>query len=118
MHEDVSYRYFVKGSLDYALHNFYITSLSEYSEQTFARNRYLECVLVFESMEEKERFNVFARHNYNSFKKEKIKEIQKKLPSFQEIKGYHMDGFKHQYEDAMILQELLKQFRVAKIKKV
>jgi hypothetical protein len=101
----------LKGTLRYAVHNFYITSDREYSEESYARNRYLECVLIFESLEEKEAFNRFAREKYNSYRNENIERIQKLLPYFGEIKGYNMSAFKKQYEDALILQELLKLFR-------
>ena len=63
MHDDVSYKCFIKATLRYAVHDFYIMSDSEYSEEAYARNKYLECVLIFESQEEKEAFNCFAKEN-------------------------------------------------------
>ena len=111
MHDDVSYKSFIKGTLRYAVHNFYITSDGEDSEETYARNRYLECVLIFESQEEKESFNRFAREKYNTYRNDNIERIQKLLPHFGEIKGYNMSVFKRQYEAALILKELLNVFR-------
>ena len=111
MHDDVSYKSFIKGTLRYAVHNFYITSDGEYSEETYARNRYLECVLIFESQEEKESFNRFAREKYNTYRNDNIERIQKLLHHFGEIKGYNMSVFKRQYEEALLLKELLNVFR-------
>ena len=68
MHDDVSYKCFIKATLRYAVHDFYIMSDSEYSEEAYARNKYLECVLIFESQEEKEAFNRFAKEKYNSYR--------------------------------------------------
>lgn len=111
MHDDVSYKCFIKATLRYAVHDFYIMSDSEYSEEAYARNKYLECVLIFESQEEKEAFNRFAKEKYNSYRNENIERIQKLLPYFGEIKGYNMSVFKRQYEEALLLKELLNVFR-------
>lgn len=83
----------------------------EYSEESYARNKYLECVLIFESEEEKEAFNRFAREQYNAYRDNNIERIQKMLPHFEAIKGYNMSVFKRQYEETLILQELLNVFR-------
>ena len=56
-HWDISYKYFIKGSIEYTVHLFYITD--DIDEET-ARQRFLECVLVFESEFERTKFNDFV----------------------------------------------------------
>ena len=67
--------------------------------------------IIFESQEEKDVFNRFAREKYNLYRNENIERIQKSLPHFGEIKGYNMSVFKRQYEEALLLKELLNVFR-------
>ncbi len=47
MNWDVSYKYFIKGSIDYIVHKFYITD--DMDEELTSRRRFLECVLIFDS---------------------------------------------------------------------
>ena len=67
--------------------------------------------MIFESQEEKDVFNRFAREKYNLYRNENIERIQMLLPNFGEIKGYNMSVFKRQYEEALLLKELLNVFR-------
>ena len=59
---DISYKYFVKGSIKYTIHLFYITD--DMDEERIARQRFFECVLVFESEFERMKFNDFVITNY------------------------------------------------------
>ena len=109
--DDVTYKYFIKNSLPFAIHSFFIESYYEYSEEAYSRKKYLECVLLFETNREKDLFDVYAREKYDTYRKENIERIQKCLPHFGHRKDYDIGVFKRQYEDALIMQELLTMFR-------
>lgn len=103
---DISYKYFIKGSIDYIVHQFYITD--DIDEELASRNRFLECILVFNNELEKEAFKRFVECNYEKYDSV---EYLKVLPFFPDINGYNMDVFKKEYLDSLVLQQMLKDFR-------
>lgn len=105
-HWEISYKYFVKGSIEYIVHLFYITD--DMDEERTARQRFLECVLVFESEFERTKFNDFVIANY---KKYSIDEFTDRLPYFPDLKGYNMDTFKKDFLQSKLMQQMLKDFR-------
>ena len=46
-HWDICYKYFIRDSVEYIVHQFYITD--DIDEELTARQRFLECVLIFDS---------------------------------------------------------------------
>lgn len=105
-HWDVSYKYFVKGSIEYIVHLFYITD--DLDEELTARQKFLECVLIFESEFERTKFENFVKANY---KKYDIDAFRDRRPHFPDLKGYIMDAFKKDYLQSQLLQRMLKDFR-------
>lgn len=105
-HWDISYKYFIKDSIEYIVHQFYVTD--NIDEEFTARNRFLECVLVFDTELEKEEFDIFVVCNYGKYNLNKLKN---RLPHFPEIEGYIMDEFKKQYVNTLLLQRMLNDFR-------
>lgn len=103
---DVSYKYFIKGSIEYIVHLFYITD--DMDEELTARQRFLECVLVFESELERTEFHKFVIANYEKYD---IDSFRSRLPFFPDIEGYNMDAFKEEYLQSQLLQQMLKDFR-------
>ena len=87
-HWDISYKYFVKGSIEHIIHLFYITDNMD--EELTARQRFMECILVFESEYERMKFNDFVIAN---FKKYNVDEFTNRLPYFPDLEGYNMDTF-------------------------
>lgn len=109
-HWDVTYRYFIIGSLEYIVHRFNITD--DMDEEQTSRNKFLKCVLVFNSELEKDEFDRFAVLNYSTYKLTLL-DFGKELPYFPEIEGYNMEVFRKQYLDALLLQRMLDDFRNA-----
>ena len=103
---DISYTYFVKDSIEYIVHLFYITE--DMDEELTARQRFLECVLVFESEFERTKFNDFVIANYG---KHNVDAFSDRLPHFPDLEGYNMDAFKKDYVQSQLLQQMLKDFR-------
>ena len=103
---NVSYKYFVKDSIEYIVHLFYITE--DIDDELIARQRFLECVLVFESEFERMNFNDFVKTNYEKYKANDFVDL---LPSFPDLEGYDMEAFKKNYLQSQILQQILKDFR-------
>lgn len=105
-HWDISYKYFVKGSIEYTVHLFHITD--DMDEELTARQRFLECVLIFESEFERAKFNDFVIVNYDKYN---IDAFRNRLPYFPDLEGYNMDEFKKDYLQSQLLQQMLKDFR-------
>ena len=102
----VSFRYFVEGSREMILHDFFYDNRSE--EARFSRERFEECILIFFSEEEKNAFKTYAiskwedRDNY-------LEGIR--LPIMDLPDSYRTDAFKEEYENALILKKMLDEYR-------
>lgn len=105
-HWDISYKYFIKDSIEYTVHQFYITDNMD--EELTARQRFLECILVFDSELERAQFKEFVIRNYETYTLDTYKE---RLPHFPELEGYIMDEFKKEYLQSQLLQQMLNDFR-------
>lgn len=103
---DISYKYFIKDSIEYTVHQFYITDNMD--EELTARQRFLECILVFDSELERAQFKEFVIRNYETYTLDTYKE---RLPHFPELEGYIMDEFKKEYLQSQLLQQMLNDFR-------
>lgn len=106
MNWDISYKYFIKGSIDYIVHKFYITD--DMDEEFTSRRHFLECVLIFDSELEKTNFDKFAEENYIYYN---ASDFEGRLPLFPNIEGYVMSAFKKDYINALILKKMLNDFR-------
>ncbi|MNJ48578.1 Divergent AAA domain protein [compost metagenome] len=103
---DVSYKYFIKQSIEYIVHRFYITD--DMDEELTSRKRFLDCVLVFDSEFEKVSFDKFVKEKYSYYN---TSDFTGNLPHFPKIKGYVMSVFKNDYINALILKKMLNDFR-------
>ena len=107
-HQSCIYRAYTRGSLRYALHEFFY--FHEHSgDADHARREYLNCIPVFYSENEKTEFEAFASINFprcalpnNCY----VPHIPKQLPH-----GLNGDAFTADYRDALRLQLLLRDFR-------
>lgn len=106
---DVSFKYFIRNSMDYVVHEFYYHPDGD--DQTIAHNRFMKCILVFDTDNEKDEFKKFISRNWKD-KQKYNNSIW--LPYFEEIKGYNMDAIKEQYLNSQILQTMLVAFRSTK----
>lgn len=104
---DVSYRYWEKDSLDYAIHSFYFDINS--AEARWSENKLLENVLVFESKEEHELFRFYVECHWceKDVYRQDIRE-----PYVPELPGYNVEHFKNEILTVRILQKMLEAFRI------
>jgi hypothetical protein len=105
-HWDIAFKYFIKESIEYIVHEFYYHPDGD--DETIAHDRFMKCVLVFETECEKERFKEYIKHNWEN-KQNYSDNIW--LPYFKEVDGYNMDVIKEEYLNSQILQKMLVEFR-------
>ena len=103
---DVVFKYYIKNSIEYIVHEFYYHPDSD--DETIAHDRFMECVLVFETDCEKANFKEYLKHNWEN-KQNYTYNIR--IPYFEEIEGYDMDVIKEEYLNSQILQKMLVDFR-------
>lgn len=102
---DISYRYMIKNNLCDIICHFY--QYEEGSDAYYALHHYLACVLVFESEEEHQLFNHYARYHWGRDSDQIKQDIH--IPYIPNIEG--QNHYKEQYLNVQVLQRLLSQFR-------
>lgn len=103
---DVAFKYYIKNSIEYIVHEFYYHPDGD--DEIIAHNRFMKCILVFECDSEKENFKEYLKLNWDK-KENYIDNIW--LPYFEEVDGYNMDAIKEEYLNSQILQKMLVVFR-------
>ena len=103
-HEDLWYKYFVKGSIEYVVHQFYAPKDTTDAKEIVARNRFLECILIFNSEQERSQFQEYVKNNYAQYD---MKKFTKGLPHFLIEKS----RFEKEYLHSQLLREMLNDFR-------
>ena len=97
----------VKGSFLYKLHQFFF--INEYSSDAqIARDRFMEVILLFNSEQERKLFKDYVVKYWDDRGKY---EESIHLPHILQLEGYKVDAFKDDYEHALILQCMLRDFR-------
>lgn len=103
---DVSYRYWVKNTLEYNLHLFFLEE--DYGEVMSSERLLMENVLVFEDENEHQLFNYYVETHWCN-KDEYINgDYRVYIP---EVIGYDLSLFKEQLINIHILQSMLIEFR-------
>ena len=103
---DIIYKYMIKGSLEYIVHQFYYEESN--MEECWAHEKFKQCILIFENEQEQESFLDYVKENWNP---DSSYEDDPRLPYFPEIQGYNMDVFKRNYIHSLILNDMLEMFR-------
>ena len=103
---NVSYRYYVSGSQEIILHDFFYDDSSH--EARYARECFEECILFFYSERERLEFNQYAVSKWEN-REEYLKDIN--VPYIETPKNYCKDAFREEYENALILKRLLDEYR-------
>lgn len=106
----ISFKYFIKNSIEYITQEFFDNLKS--SDQIIAHDKFMNCVLIFDTDIEKEKFKEFVFSNWKN-KQYYYKDIY--LPYLEEIEGYDMDKIKEEYLNSQILKKMLIEFRKNKI---
>lgn len=104
----ITFHYFIKNSLNYTIHKFYYNYDEASGEEKISHDKFMECILLFDTKDELLLFKEFAAEEW---KNKANYEDNINLPYFPELKGYLMSEFERQYKDVQILQRMLKKFR-------
>lgn len=103
---DIIFKYFIKDTLEYTIHRFYFSDDGD--EQTTSYNRFMDCILIFNSEEEKDAFKEYIIKNW--YQKEKYsKDIW--MPHFPQIENYNMDIFKEEYFNVQVLKRMFNAYK-------
>ncbi|MCH4019928.1 MAG: hypothetical protein LKE61_03535 [Erysipelotrichaceae bacterium] len=103
---EVSYKYMVKGEINYLVHEFYYKDDGD--EAKYAHDSFEECILIFNNESERTHFKEYVIDHWEA-KEDFAKGIL--TPHMEEIPGYNMEALKKQYRDVQILQKMLEAFR-------
>ena len=105
--ENICFRYYVKNSKEMILHEFLFNNDS--GEAVYARYRFEECILIFYSEEEKEKFKIYAAEKWWK-REEYLKNVN--LPYMKVTQYYRENAFKEDYENAIVLKKMLDEYRM------
>ena len=94
------YYYFIENSLEYVLHEYYIFDTRILSEESWARQKFFDVVLLFNSEDEREKFNEYILTQQDRF-----------VPAISNLPGYNVEELKQQWFDARTFKKLLDEFR-------
>lgn len=101
------YYYFIENSLEYVLHEYYIFDTRVLSEESWARQKFFDVVLLFNSEDELEKFNEYVLTQQDRFTPYKEDEV----PYISDLPGYNVEELKQQWFDARTFKKLLDEFR-------
>lgn len=106
-HRDIKYKYMVKGSFLYKLHEFFYKNEFS-SDARIAHESYMEVILLFDNEQERKLFKNYVM-KYWEDRREYKKNIH--MPHIPQFEKYKVDAFKEDYEHSLILQCMLRDFR-------
>lgn len=106
MERNVVLKYYIKGSKEMILYDFF----GDYDndEAMYARDRFEECILIFSSEAEKESFKEYAASKWSE-RQNYLEDVI--LPHMELPQGYCKDAFKEDYENAIVLKQMLDEYR-------
>lgn len=103
---DFSYRYFTKGTFKYKLNEFFY--LQESFSEEYSRMEFFEVVLLFETENERMEFEKFVRRNWD---KRDMYLNNVYMPRIPNLPNYKEGAFIEEYENALVLNKMLSEFR-------
>lgn len=109
---NVSFRYYEKDSLRYTLLRFYYDNKP--SDYYHAYMRFSECVLLFDSEQERMLFEAYIKQNEDKYRELYSEQGDTGLPHFPNLEGYIMEEFKKDYRNALVMQKMLAEFKEKK----
>ena len=72
----------------------------------------MECVLVFDSENERKQFEMYVKQNESHYRELYSAQGDAGLPYFPVLEGYNMEKFREDYRNALVMQKLLEEFRI------
>ncbi|WP_249660321.1 helix-turn-helix domain-containing protein [Lysinibacillus fusiformis] len=103
---DISFKYFIKDSIEYTIHEFYFNPDGD--EASSSHRRFMECMLVFDSKDEKEEFKRYVVSVWEDYQKDSHNIWTPYIP---EIKNLKTEVFKEQYINVQILKNIFEEFK-------
>lgn len=103
---NVSFKYYVKGTKEMILHDFFFDYDSH--DAVYARQRFEECILIFSSDVEKMNFKEYAVIRWAE-RQSYLEDVN--LPYMELPDTYRKDAFKEDYENAIVLKRMLNDYR-------
>ena len=104
---NVSFKYYVKGTKEMILHDFFCDYDSH--EAMYARDRFEEIILIFLSDEEKKIFKEYVSTKWSE-RQNYLEDVR--LPHMELPSTYREDAFKEEYENAIVLKKMLDEYRI------
>lgn len=104
---NVSFKYYVKGTKEMILHDFFCDYDSH--EAMYARDRFEEIILIFLSDEEKKIFKEYVATKWSE-RQNYLEDVR--LPHMELPSTYREDAFKEEYENAIVLKKMLDEYRI------
>ena len=101
------YRYFIRDSLEFCIHEFYYNK--ESMEAVWSDSRLMENILLFETEDEHQFFNYYLEQNWIGLKEQCFHDIRD--PYVPDIVGYNTDHFRREIVSAQILHRILDKYR-------
>lgn len=101
----LEFKYFIKDTMEFVIHEFYYKTHED--DERIARDKFLECILVFESDCEKEKFKQFVKDNWEN---KQIYEEGINKRSFEKVEGYEMNIFEEEFYNSQILKNMFRKF--------
>ncbi|WP_197223463.1 AlbA family DNA-binding domain-containing protein [Lysinibacillus sphaericus] len=103
---DISFKYFIKDTIEYTIHEFYFNP--DQAEELYSHRSFMECMLVFDSEDEKESFKMYVLSVWHENDKYSQGIF---VPDIPEIKRYRSGAFKEEYRNVQILKNIFKEFK-------
>lgn len=103
---DITFKYFIKDTLEYIIHEFYFTPDGD--EESTSHRRFMECLIVFDSINEKESFKQYAVSVWQDHFKCSQNIL---IPHIPEINGFITDAFKEEYKNVQILKSIFEEYK-------
>jgi len=103
---DISFKYFIKDTLEYTIHKFYFSPDGD--EASHSHRSFMECMLVFDSEDEKEAFKGYVS---SVWKDHPMHSHDIWTPYIPEIKGLRTEVFEEQYRNVQILKNIFGEFK-------
>lgn len=104
---DYAYKYFIKDDYNYLLHEFIFNRESE--EASYARRRFYEIIIIYNSKQEKEHFEEYIL-NHKEYFIEQVKENEKEFKIELQNK-LEQENVKRKLSTGIVLNKLLVEFR-------
>lgn len=106
---DIGFCFYETDSLRYNLQCFYTDNYDH--EYGSAYQKYLKCILLFGSEQERKNFEFYVKTHKSIYDKLYSEQGDNGLPYFPELEGYDMDKFKDDYRNALVLKKMFAKFK-------